>query len=356
MFNWINNQMTANPFALCLFGTLKNCLSRSSFVNICSTGILILMAFLCADSAFSAENPQHDISKKRCNEIILPIADKARNGDLESLFKLGYEGQYGICLGRENLDAAVEYYYLAAEGGHTRAKYYLGYMYLHHATPPRSIEAIALMKESLANGFLYSAIELGTIYGKGDFAPRDLSIAERYWKMAADKYPTARLNLAKLYATKDAEQYNLVEARVLLKEAASKDANASCQLCLSLSEPDQFEFPKDYLNAIPWCKRASDGGKSECTSELGVIYIKGGYGIESNHSLGLEYLRKAANQGDRLAAYLVGRIYFEGAYGTAKDLGAAKKYLGLSAKMGHGEAIRFLNSISIGDDGGNENH
>jgi TPR repeat protein len=63
-----------------------------------------------------------------------------------------------------------------------------------------------------------------------------------------------------------------------------------------------------------------------------MMYIRG-QGVVKNEGAGLEWLKKAAQQGSESAQYELGLMFEVGA-GTARDLDAAEKWYGLAAEQG----------------------
>ena len=58
-----------------------------------------------------------------------------------------------------------------------------------------------------------------------------------------------------------------------------------------------YGVPKDYPEAMKWCKKAVEQGNAFAQAELGHMY-KNGYGVPKDHAEAIKWYRKAADQGN----------------------------------------------------------
>jgi len=90
---------------------------------------------------------------------------------------------------------------------------------------------------------------------------------------------------------------------------------------------------KDYSRALKEFK-ASDSKDSNYN--LGVMYFKG-EGVKADHLQGLEYFKKAAEQGHMNAQFILGSLYDKGE-DVLQDRAVAAKWYRKAAEQGHAQA------------------
>lgn len=90
---------------------------------------------------------------------------------------------------------------------------------------------------------------------------------------------------------------------------------------------------KEYPRAIKEFK--ADGGRNS-NYNLGVIYFKG-EGVKADRLQGLEYFKKAAEQGHMNAQFLMGTMYDKGE-DVMQDRAVAAKWYRKAAEQGHAQA------------------
>ncbi|HEY3307065.1 MAG TPA: tetratricopeptide repeat protein [Desulfuromonadaceae bacterium] len=90
---------------------------------------------------------------------------------------------------------------------------------------------------------------------------------------------------------------------------------------------------KDYGPALKEFK--ADGSKNS-NYNLGVMYYKG-QGVKVDHLQGLEYFKKAADQGHMNAQFILGNLYDKGE-DVLQDRSVAAKWYRKAAEQGHAQA------------------
>lgn len=79
---------------------------------------------------------------------------------------------------------------------------------------------------------------------------------------------------------------------------------------------------------------AARNGNSEAQNELGLAYLDGEYGMETNLDEALRWLRAATDGGDSIAPYNLARMYFSGR-GVMQSAAEGETHLRLSARRGY---------------------
>ena len=92
-----------------------------------------------------------------------------------------------------------------------------------------------------------------------------------------------------------------------------------------------------YSDYIQDLKRDADSGDPFAQNNYGYNLIEGINGVEENDELGMEYIRKAANQGQVNSMITLGWNYFAGEDGVKKDFDKAVYWTKKAADLGtHG--------------------
>lgn len=90
----------------------------------------------------------------------------------------------------------------------------------------------------------------------------------------------------------------------------------------------------DYKSAFSWCNRSFHKVDNQCENLLGILYFNG-FGVTKDVPLALEYFKKSANSGNKLAQFTLASFYFKGEHGLPKDYRRAFELMLASAKQGY---------------------
>lgn len=101
----------------------------------------------------------------------------------------------------------------------------------------------------------------------------------------------------------------------------------------------RMEEQRDPRSAQRWYRAAAERGYAPAQRIYGELLLTEGFGFY--RSDGLEWLRKAADQGDADAAYRLGQLYSTGQY-VDRDAEQARKYFTAARDLGHPEAAARL--------------
>jgi TPR repeat protein len=251
---------------------------------------------------------------------------KAEQGDAEAQELLGrvYDRGNRRCHVRRNRQAAVKWWTLAAENGHTGAllslswhyhklgqhlkalellrqaadagdlKAYsrLGNYYWAEWSPMRDkAEAIKIWKQGAELGDALSANRLGKCYYNGDGVEQDYHEAVRFFRMCGEK----NFNMVDCYLYGHGVEKNVDQAVEILKNILEDGRNWSAMFALAHIYSDGIVTEPDYEQALHWWKEASDGddgemwhGSHEAQYQVARYYYEG-KGVEKNLGKALQW-------------------------------------------------------------------
>jgi hypothetical protein len=113
----------------------------------------------------------------------------------------------------------------------------------------------------------------------------------------------------------------------------AEQGDAKAQYRLGASYAYGEGVPKDYTEAVRWCRKAADQGDAKARYALGFMSDKG-QGVPQDYAEVARWHRKAADQGDVDAQYVLSDMYRNGqaCRGTTPRLcaGTAKSRLQVS--------------------------
>lgn len=113
---------------------------------------------------------------------------------------------------------------------------------------------------------------------------------------------------------------------------------------------------KNYTEAFPLLKKASEKGQPKAMVALATMYVVG-LGVTENKSEAFNWYKKAAEKGEAGAMYMLGSMYLDG-IGTTQNKTEAKNWLQKSADKGEEKAKEKLKTLqsqtAIADNGKTE--
>jgi TPR repeat protein len=137
-----------------------------------------------------------------------------------------------------------------------------------------------------------------------------------------------------------------------LRAAATKgDKEAENRLGTFFSNGEATPFvPRDDDAALSWWQKAADQGQRDAAFSLGISYIYSFDGLAQDQEKGLKWLRLAADKGNANAQYFLGVSYVNGKY-VAKDTKEALKWLHKAAEQDSPRAEAALGALYANGDG-----
>jgi hypothetical protein len=208
--------------------------------------------------------------------------------------------------------AAVEYYQLSAEQGHTGAQAMLGEMYYQGKLIDQD-DALALQFSELAaqQNNVDAQFLVGQIYRASTQIDRD-SGKTLYWfgRAAEGGQVKAQYQLATMYLKGDGVATDLQRA-VALYQMAATQGHTRAQYSLALRYLLGSGVNKDASAAVHWFEKAARQGHVEAQYSLGMRYQLGS-GVEKNIETSMTWYQKSAEQGNLDAEYRLAKLLLDG--------------------------------------------
>ncbi len=213
---------------------------------------------------------------------------------------------------------------------------------------PRTVE-IAPPPESGDPAAVY---EQGRALLAGDGVPKDEKKAFELIKAAADKdYLPAIAGVAYLYSAGIGVEKDPAAAAKGLRIAAARDHAISRYNLGKLLIADEIPLPAgstdravQHTEGVEWIRKAADQGQIEAKADYGIILMRGDFGVKPDPTASAPYLLAAAAAGNAEALNALGTMYLVG-NGVPYDLGAAERSFRQAAMQGHVKAQANLGEL-----------
>lgn len=294
----------------------------------------------------------------------------AENGHAEAQGHLAYDYFIGNIV-EQNYEKAAEWWAKAAEQGEPRAQHSLGQCYLSGCgVPADKAKALGWFRKAAEQNHAEAQMELALAYRDGDGVPADLTeglqwmmrahvhgcenARERFWsplvndmdavlkglEAAAEANDTAaQKHLAKIYSSGELVPADEEKAIAwYLRAAEQGDAEAQKELAIIYWNRGDDE------DALPWAQKAAAQGDGEGECLLGLYYLKKG------DILGIEHLKKSAEQGLPFAQWRLGVCYYNGECVPVDSEEAVRRFC-LAAESGFPDAFFSLGCAYEGGKG-----
>lgn len=194
----------------------------------------------------------------------------------------------------------------------------------------------AVSEQASAPAALYEKAQKAAARGDAKTA------AKLFLKAAKQGYAPAQYELALCYERCYGVPNNITKARKWLEKAAEQKYG-----------PAEFKIGWHYVYEADqrcrrWCIKAAEHGSVEATRMVGYWYVVG-HQCSKNPSRGVEYLSKAAEQGDAFACASLSQIYERGEMGVPADAAKAKKYRDMEEREKAREVEEYRKAAEGGD-------
>ncbi|GEA05847.1 hypothetical protein KUL42_06080 [Alteromonas sp. KUL42] len=199
-----------------------------------------------------------------------------------------------------DIDNAQTLFKRAAEHGSEEAKYYLARIYLYERNDRP--EALKVVEELHKAGNVSGTYLLGKMTFNGWGVEKNEAYGIELIQLAAQQGSThAFAQLGWHYMNGVGVEQNYEVAKEFLEKAVSSDGLEAkyAQFNLGWMYYNGLGVSKDYQKAMTWFKRSEARGFKDASSMLGKIYEEGGYGLNKDIELALNYYRESdKNWGD----------------------------------------------------------
>lgn len=270
----------------------------------------------------------------------------SKNGDPEALGNLGSMFSNGNFVD-ENPEKAFSYYQESAETGYAFIQSNLANCYLKGYGVEKNIdEGIKWLKKSSELGHPTAMLSLGNMYLNGEGITMNKSKGIELIKAAADKnYPYAFSKLGYLYYTGEGVTKDYQKSFSFTKKAVEFDEDNIVALeNLAFAYKNGIGAKMDYFNAVKYYEKAyfKDTLRTLNLVNIAKLYKEGGYGIEQDEEMFLDYCVRAVNNGDEDAKFLILKHYNEKGitHFKQKDYNNAVKYFEIAMDNGGGETVK----------------
>ena len=183
---------------------------------------------------------------------------------------------------------AVAWFRRSAEHGNADAQYNLGLMYHKGEGVSKNFsEAVKWWRKAAENGLVPAQLNVGVCYAMGDGVGRDMKEAVKWFRKVESNslWRGDNLQSPKSRPPKVAEQ---------AKDNAAAIAMAQYFLGQCCKNGDGMEMNE--MEAVRFFRKAAEAGYAEAQFELGLCYLNGN-GVKKDNEEGHKWLRKAVDQG-----------------------------------------------------------
>lgn len=191
---------------------------------------------------------------------------------------------------------AVGWYHKAAQKGHAKAQYMLGYCYEHEVGIRKDMaEAAKWYRKAAEQGNAPAQNALGLCCSKGLGVSRDHAEAAKWYRLAAEQgLAAAQNNLGVSYIKGEGVQKNAAEA-VKWYSLAAAQGYAIAQRNLADCYESGAGVPQNYAEAVKWYRKAAEQGNAKAQFKLGEYY-ENGTGVPKDLNQALAWYRRVEDE------------------------------------------------------------
>jgi len=230
-----------------------------------------------------------------------------------------------------------------AEKGDAIAQHLLGYYYLTgEGVAKDAVESIKWFRKAADQDYAPAQNLLGIAYKAPRGVAKDDVESVKWFRKAADQgHAQAQYNLGGCYKNGEGVAKDMAEAVKWLRKAANQ-GHAPAQTSLETMRATTA-VPAADVKAFEEFRAQVNQGIPHARYKFTSGHYRG-LGVEKDDIEALQWLRKAADQGNDSALELLVDIYFEGKAGAAKDQVEVVRLSRKGAEQGH---LRFLNGLGL---------
>lgn len=199
---------------------------------------------------------------------------------------------------KQNIKEAVKYYQKAAEQNLAGAEVNLGIMYRDGLGVEKDLKkAHDLFQNCAKHGDPLGYVNLGVMYQVGEYVGKDMNKAIEYYTKAADLGCCPGLfYLAVVYQTGNGVPVDGPKAVECYERACKMEKSGAAENNLGIIYYSGCgTVQKNLKKAYEAFEESAKKNYAEGQYNLGVLYINGEY-VEKNERIGIDYVKKAAEQ------------------------------------------------------------
>ena len=233
----------------------------------------------------------------------------------------------------------------AAEQGLLIAEFKLGEMHRDGVgTAVNDAEALRWFRKAAAQNFSMAehALGLASLQGRGS----DRNAAEAYewfFKAAGHGHGESQLQVGVMLRKGEGVAKNEIEGARWVETAANNGV-ALADFLMSWLYSEGQGVTRNLTLAEKHLREAAIAGLPDAQAALGSAHINGAYGVEISVPKALDWLRKAADQGNAHSQYALGIAYADG-YGVTRDRVEAASWFQKASRQGHQQATARLQTL-----------
>lgn len=221
----------------------------------------------------------------------------AQKGITEGYHNLAVCYDYGRGT-KQNKTESVKYYQKAAEQNYALAEVNLAKMYHDGIGVEKDLKkAHDLFQNGAKHGDPLGYVNLGMMYQTGEYVGKDMNMAIEYYTKAADLgcYP-GLLNLALIYQTGNGVPVDGLKAVEYYERGSKFDKSGAAENNIGIIYYlGCGTVQKNLKKAYEAFEKSAKKNCAQGQYHLGILYINGEY-VEKNGKIGIDYVKKAAEQ------------------------------------------------------------
>ncbi len=264
-----------------------------------------------------------------------PLLQKAAvQGDAVAQYNLGL-----INFKSREWNAALSWFWKAAEKGHAGAQIYLSRMYIAGLGVEQNVkQGMFWLEKAVAQRDAQAQTDLGRMFIFGSGVANDCERA-KFWvdKAVAQGYAEAQSYMGTMYSLGWCVDQDHRQSKFWFEKAAAQ-GNAEAQNSLGSIYAFGEGVIKDYKQAAFWYEKSALQGNYSAQYELGLLYYRG-QGVTRNYRQAAIWFERAAEQGWPQSQFRIGLMYFLGE-GVAQDYIEAHKWSNLAGRTEWSEPDR----------------
>nr|WP_320050426.1 hypothetical protein [uncultured Desulfuromonas sp.] len=279
-----------------------------------------------------------------------PQHEHPANLKAQQLYQQGLNYYHGREDLPQDLGKAFDFFSQAAQAGHAKAQFKVGYCYSRGEYVAKDpVKAAQWYRKAAEQGYAPAQANLGTIYANGIGVPVDTTLAfQWYQKAAMQGHAGGQNGLGHLYQVGQGVEKNLEEAFHWIRKAALQN-HRTAQYNLGLFYYSGWGIEKDLTEGTKWYRKAAQLGDVKGMRKMGAAYYWG-HGVEQDYQQAISWYRKAAEKNDLPSLHAMGRIHDQGK-GVPRDPVVAYDWYRKAAEQGDADSQFNVASALYNGDG-----
>jgi len=222
--------------------------------------------------------------------------------------------------------------------------YGLAYLKGRDGLKPDAKKAAYWLRRSARMDNAYAQLVLGNMFAEGNGVKKDLNHAVKWWQESAKKDNNqAQFLLGKALLEGQGIKKNTDDAISWLEKSADQN-NKDAQYLLGKLYLEGYAIPKDETVAKDWLTQAAELGHGGAIKLLTLLKESLGFTLKVYEESSTE-LQKRAKNGDSQAQYELGIRYESGAWDVTQDNTQALEWITKAAEEGNPVAMDTLADI-----------